>query len=72
MGSGQTGMNGVNVVKVVATELAVELEPAYHLNMVAMTAVEMAQRLKCVTLTLVQVRTLTANMLPKYKLFLFS
>lgn len=69
---GQTGMNGVSVVKVVAMELAVETEHAYHLNMAVMTAVEMIQKLKCVTLTLVQVRTLTANMLPKYKLFLFS
>ena len=64
-------MNGVSVVKVVAMELAVETEHAYHLNMAVMTAVEMIQKLKCVTLTLVQVRALTTNIIPNYKLLFF-
>ena len=54
-------MNGVNVVKVVAMELAVEIELAYHLNMMVTTVLEVIQMLKCATLTIVLVRTQCKN-----------
>ena len=54
--SGQIGMNGVNVVKLVEMGLAVETELVYHLNMVEMIVLEVIQILNCATLTLVQVK----------------